>query len=100
MSSKREVYNEMMKAYAKASQASAEWNELNQLIIERERTYCENVGINPVIMGDRITDVKDKARQLKDLFSKYSFWKGEVERHSALLSGIAAYEEMQRQDRR
>jgi len=93
MTTPHDVYRDLIKAYNKASAASDEWNQLSDAIKQRERIYAENVGLDKVTLGDRITDVKDKARTLKDVFSKYSFWKGEVERHSAMLAGVLAYEQ-------
>ena len=95
MSNPRVVYNEMVNAWNKANEASKRWNVLNDQITRREEIYCHNVGLDKLTLGDRLSDVKDKAKTLKDTFSAYSFWKGEVERHSAMLAGIAAFNQIE-----
>lgn len=95
MTTPREVYNDLIRAHQKASAASKEWNDLNDAIKEREQTYCDNVGLGPITRGDRLSDIKDKAKTLKDVYNKYSFWKGEVERHSAMLVGYAAFNQIE-----
>jgi hypothetical protein len=93
MTTPNDVYKSLIIAYNKASKASDEWNELNDAIKEREKAYAEGLGLSTVDMLDRLADTKDKAKVLKDIYNKYTFWKGEVERHSAMLSGVVAYEQ-------
>ena len=91
----KEVYMELIKSYNKATEMSLKWNELNKEIIERERIYSNNLGLSVTTFFDRVTDVKEKSKELSNLYNSYSFWKGEVERHSSMLTGVLAFEEYQ-----
>lgn len=94
-----ELVAEMYEANAKAIEASKKWNERNEYIIlleERRNKKLTNTSSN--IAEQRLRIAKSGDQKLQDHFSAYTFHKGEVERISALLNGMLAYEQLKRFD--
>lgn len=87
----KDIYSRMVEAYNKASEKSQEYNDLEAEIAKVERETGDVRGLSNGIVKQRIDERKAKDEGLKAAYNGYSFWKGEVERNSALLQGHLAY---------
>lgn len=82
----------MWRASEKATKASKEYNELvDQLKLSEQESWA--IEMHGEGVANLRADMKtDSYRPLKSAYARYVFWKGEVERMSALLVGENAYD--------
>ncbi len=88
------LYSDMFKANVKAEAASFEYNKLSAEIEKEERAHGKARGLSDIVINEKLRARKEKDNELIGYFKTYSFFQGEVLRLSALLQGVAAYQQL------
>lgn len=86
------IYDDMIASNRKAEAASHAYNERAAGIVKAESEV--RTGLPQIYIDEAIRHRKEKDVELNAHFKTYSFYKGEVQRFSDLLQGIAAYKQM------
>lgn len=95
MNTLRQLYDDMLFFNAKAEDLSDKYNKRVTAITRMETRRANRVGIiSQTILDSRIKSIKDTDQKLSDIARAQVFFKGEVERVSALLNGILAYRKL------
>lgn len=89
-----DVYQDMLSANRKAEEGLAKYNARIDEITKEETEKSKRNGLPEIFTAERVKSKKDSDEEARTYFSAYSFWKGELERYSALLQGICAYKTM------
>lgn len=90
------IRHRMWKAHYKADKASQEYNDLVEQLSEAERISWASGLYDKEVIDLRSSLKSETFRPLKSAYNHYIFWKGELERLSALLVGENAFEAIHR----